>query len=585
MIDPGRITHKIATSVLPKALILGLALTLAPSMVCQGQVLLKYQVEDIASQKGELYFPDSLSRANYVQAFLHSLHLEGYPTANIRTKTFVEDTLHVRLEAGPPFNWLLLRQGNLDDGRAKKVGYQESAFRHRPLNFSELKRFFDQILVEAQNTGYPFATVRLDSMDVKEGGLEAAINFDPGPYITFDTLEIIGDSKTKPLYLSRLLRVPPAAPFSQTAIDRALKALQKVPYLQLVDQPALTFQNQTARVILPINDRRINTLDGIIGVLPNEAEDNKLLVTGQFNLSLHNVAGRGRNYHLQWQRLSRYSQNLAVSAKEPLLFGSLLDLSMSFDLLKEDTTFLNRDFKVGFTYPVHPNLSVGFFSRRQAGDLLEAPVESLAVGIADIADFRYNNYGLNMEWSTLEQSFGARRGVLTTFELGIGNKKILENTALPPEFYEGLDKNAAQYYVTLSAEKHLLLSPSFGVWMRLRGAEMGSRHLFLNDLFRLGGLNSIRGFNENFFFAKRYVYANFEPRYYFDRNSFFLLFFDWGRIKDNKEAMDQPLAVGGGISLETDQGVFSFIYALGKSKTQTMGFNFSKVHFGYTGRF
>src|SRR5690606_6123494 len=243
MIDPGRITHKIATSVLSKALILGLALTLAPSMVCQGQVLLKYQVEDIASQKGELYFPDSLSRANYVQAFLHSLHLEGYPTANIRTKTFVEDTLHVRLEAGPPFNWLLLRQGNLDDGRAKKVGYQESAFRHRPLNFSELKRFFDQILVEAQNTGYPFATVRLDSMDVKEGGLEAAINFDPGPYITFDTLEIIGDSKTKPLYLSRLLRVPPAAPFSQTAIDRALKALQKVPYLQLVDQPALTFQN------------------------------------------------------------------------------------------------------------------------------------------------------------------------------------------------------------------------------------------------------------------------------------------------------------------------------------------------------
>src|SRR5690606_6031166 len=585
MIYLRRLSQRVAHLFLLTFQYLVLSTVTVPWIECEGQVLLKYQVEDIVSQKGELYFPDSLTRNSYLEAFLHSLHLEGYPAAHIRSKTFVGDTLDVRLEAGQLFSWMHLRQGNLDGRRAMKAGYQESTFRRQPVNFVQLRSFFDGILDEAQNTGYPFATVRLDSLAMEEEGLVAAINFDPGPFITFDTLDIDGDSKTKSLFLSRLLQVAPGAPFSQAAVDHALKSLQKIPYLQLVDQPSLTFRNETAQVTLPINDRRINTLDGIIGVLPNEAEDNKLLVTGQFNLSLHNVAGRGRNYHLQWQRLSRYSQNLAVSAKEPLLFGSLLDLSMSFDLLKENTTFLNRDFKVGFTYPVHPNLSVGFFSRRQAGDLLEAPVESLAVGIADIADFRYNNYGLNMEWSTLEQSFGARRGVLTTFELGIGNKKILENTALPPEFYEGLDKNAAQYYVTLSAEKHLLLSPSFGVWMRLRGAEMGSRHLFLNDLFRLGGLNSIRGFNENFFFAKRYVYANFEPRYYFDRNSFFLLFFDWGRIKDNKEAMDQPLAVGGGISLETDQGVFSFIYALGKSKTQTMGFNFSKVHFGYTGRF
>src|SRR5690606_18641940 len=114
----------------------------------------------------------------------------------------------------------------------------------------------------------------------------------------------------KPLYLSRLLRIPPGEPFSQADVDRSLQTLQRIPSIQLVGEPQLTFQNQTAKLLLPINDRRINTLDGIIGFLPNEAEDNKLLVTGQFDLSLSNVAGRGRDYRLKWQRLTRHSQNL-----------------------------------------------------------------------------------------------------------------------------------------------------------------------------------------------------------------------------------------------------------------------------------
>ena len=585
MIYLRRLSQRVAHLFLLTFQYLVLSTVTVPWIECEGQVLLKYQVEDIVSQKGELYFPDSLTRNSYLEAFLHSLHLEGYPAAHIRSKTFVGDTLDVRLEAGQLFSWMHLRQGNLDGRRAMKAGYQESTFRRQPVNFVQLRSFFDGILDEAQNTGYPFATVRLDSLAMEEEGLVAAINFDPGPFITFDTLDIDGDSKTKSLFLSRLLQVAPGAPFSQAAVDHALKSLQKIPYLQLVDQPSLTFRNETAQVTLPINDRRINTLDGIIGVLPNEAEDNKLLVTGQFNLSLYNVGGKGREYSLQWQRLSRYSQNLSLRAKEPVLFGSLLDLSVSFDLLKEDTTFLNRDFKVGLTYPVRPELTVGFFSRRQAGDMLKVPEEELTARITDIADFRFSNYGIDLVWNTFDQLFAPRRGGLAAFEAGIGNKKILDNTAMPSSAYEGFDKNAIQYYATFSAERHLYLSPSFGAWLRLRGGEMANKNLFLNDLFRLGGLSSIRGFNDNFFFAKQYVYVNFEPRYYFVHYSYFLLFFDWGRIKDNKEAIDRPYSVGGGIRLETEQGVFSFIYALGKSNTQIMDFNFSKVHFGYIGRF
>lgn len=551
---------------------------------CTGQIL-TYQVENFPSMQGELQLPDSSAREKHIQKLIHALQLEGYPTAAIKSRNYSGDTLAIILHAGEAFHWLQLRRGNLSDSLADKAGFDKVGIHGRPLDFHQLHHFFDGVLEESQNIGYPFATIRLDSISIKDLQLAAAINFDPGPFIVFDTVEIGGDSKTKADYLSKVLRIPPGAPFSQASVDRALRGLQKLPYVQLVSEPQLSFQNTTAKLFLPLTDRRINSLDGIVGVLPSEAEDNKLLVTGQFNLAMYNVAGRGRDYLLQWQRLSRYSQNLSLGAKEPMLLGSLIDLAVTFELLKQDTSFLNRDFKIELKYPIHQDLSIGFFSRRQSGDLLDLGNGGPATMLRDAADFRFNSYGVNFLWSALDHALLPKSGWFASMETGLGNKRLLENSALPSTAYDEAIKHSLQYYLTLSVEKHLQLNPRLSTWLRIRAGEMDSKNLFINDLFRLGGLNSIRGFNENFFFAKRYVYANFEPRYYFDNYSYFLLFVDFGELKDQREIPEKPLSLGAGFSLETNEGVFSFIYALGKSETQLMGFNFSKIHFGYTGRF
>ena len=552
------------------------------------QNLLLYEVEGSPSSAGtgKEYFADSLSRELFLKELLASLHGGAYPFASIQSKTYSGDTLKVKMESGAAFTWLSLRRGNLEERLAEHAGFLAAEFQQRQFDLGNLKDLFNKVLDEAQNIGYPFAAIRLDSLVQEGSGISAAIDFQYGPYITFDSLDISGNSRTKSAYLSRLLRIPPGSAFSQKKVDRSLGLVQKLPYIQLVGEPQLTFQNQSAKLSLPINDRRINTLDGIIGILPNEQGDNKLLVTGQFDLSLYNVAGRGRNYHLQWQRLSEYSQNLSVSAEEPMLLGSLFDLRVSFDLIKQDTSFLNRDFRVDMGYRASHELYLGFFSRRQAGDLLSVPaVEDQR--LPEVADFRLNNYGMNLIWDDLDNILFPRRGWFSDLEFGIGNKRLLQNTGLPVSNYEGVEMNSVQYYLTFSMERHLLFSSGLGALVRMRAGEMANKNLFLNDLFRLGGLQSIRGFNENFFFAKRYVYANFEPRFYFDTYSYFLLFLDAATLQGigGKGNLDRPFAFGGGVSLASGEGVFNFIYALGKSNTQLLGFNFSKIHFGYTGRF
>jgi outer membrane protein assembly factor BamA len=312
-----------------------------------------------------------------------------------------------------------------------------------------------------------------------------------------------------------------------------------------------------------------------------------MLVTGQFDLVLYNVAGKGRNYELHWQRFNQFSQNLNISALEPLLFGSGIDLKASFSLLKEDSTFLARDFRLDFGYRLGPGSYVRFFNRRQAGDLLAVSDLSDATELPEVGDFRFNNYGLGFEHSWLDDRFFPRRGAFTGFEFALGNKNILVNTAIPPNLYENIDLSTIQYYLSAKVEKYFYGNQRLGLLTRLSGGLMENPNLFVNDLFRLGGLKTIRGFNENFFFANNYIYLNIEPRYYFDTYSYFMIFADMGRLENQVQNLktDYPFSMGIGFSLETGSGIFNFIYALGGSNAQEFALNLSKIHFGYTGRF
>jgi outer membrane protein assembly factor BamA len=311
------------------------------------------------------------------------------------------------------------------------------------------------------------------------------------------------------------------------------------------------------------------------------------LVTGQFDVMLSNLGGSGRNYELHWQRFNQFSQNLKVAAFEPMLLGSMIDMGVSFSLLKEDTTFLNRDFRLSFGYRFNSDGYLKFFTRRQAGDLLAVSGLREITKLPEAGDFRFNNFGVNYAHYWLDDVFFPRRGAFVQMEFAIGNKSLIQNTAIPPSLYEGVVLRSLQYYMEGRLEKHFYFNPQWGLFTRLSGGFVQNENLLLNDLFRLGGLQSIRGFNENFFFANNFVYLNVEPRFYFDTYSYFMIFADMGRLENNVQGLllDNTISAGMGFSLETGNGIFNFVYGLGGSNVQDFAFNLSKIHFGYTGRF
>ncbi len=535
----------------------------------------------------EQVFSDSLAKAAFIRTRFQELYQLGYldPIQSVLLQS--KDSLWLSVDTGKKFEWVTLRQGNVEPVVLVKAGADMKRFNQKPFDYRQVYRLFESIIKESENKGYPFAAVKLDSLERDGNRISAALNLDLGPFITFDTLKVTGDSKTKPKFLSNFLQIRPGEPFSQRKVQNGIQQIRNLPYLRWSGEPELSFQNEEATLYLPINDRRINSIDGIIGFLPNELEGGRLLVTGQFDVMLHNLGGSGRNYELHWQRFNQFSQNLKVAAFEPMLLGSMIDMGVSFSLLKEDTTFLNRDFRLSFGYRFNSDGYLKFFIRRQAGDLLTSSGLSEITALPEAGDFRFNNYGLNYAHYWLDDVFFPRRGAFAELEFAIGNKNLIQNTAIPPSLYEGIVLKTLQYYLQGRFEKHFYFNQQWGLFTRLSGGFVQNENLLLNDLFRLGGLQSVRGFNENFFFANNYVYLNVEPRFYFDTYSYFMIFADMGRLENNVQGLpvDNTFSAGMGFSLETGNGIFSFVYGLGGSNVQDFAFNLSKIHFGYTGRF
>lgn len=535
------------------------------------------QIEKVPKQEIS-YFLSKERAASQADSSLQQMRSRGFLQAKILEKTG-KDTLVYLVESGPLYSWSGLDLSSIPEKFLEAEGQPGE-------EFTAPYTWIEDLLDFAEDKGLPFAEVKIDSVQIQGTKLTGRIDFTPGPLITWDSLSLAGNSKTQLTYLQLLSKLEVGRPFSQSRLEESTQLLQRSPYFSLLGPPQVSFQQQKAIPIFSLQERRLNVFDGVIGFLPNENEPGKLLITGQVDLQLYHLGGKGRDISLQWQRLNVQSQSLDLKFKESFIFRSPLDASVEFSLLRQDSSFVNRSFVLEFGYRVSDSGYLNFFTRRQAGDLLEQPrfdPQQLPAAI----DYRWNQYGIGGEWNLLDDLRFPRRGGRLSGEFSVGNKRILENTGIPEELYEGLTERSTQIMGRIEVEKHVFVKPVLGMWIRGSGGIIENPNLFLNELFRIGGLNSIRGFNEKFFFARHYGFVNLEQRLFFGQNSYLMVFGDFGVLNNPyfSPQKDTPFSFGSGINLDTEGGLFSFVFALGKSNIQPLAFEYARVHFGYLARF
>jgi hemolysin activation/secretion protein len=122
-----------------------------------------------------------------------------------------------------------------------------------------------------------------------------------------------------------------------------------------------------------------------------------------------------------------------------------------------------------------------------------------------------------------------------------------------------------------------------------RGASIfGNSTIFRNELFRIGGLKTLRGFDEESIFCSTYIIPTMEYRFLFSKNSNLLLFAEGAWYDNNsngKYLQDTPISVGAGVNFETKAGILSLNYGIGNQFGNGFDPRSGKIHFGLTALF
>ena len=530
-------------------------------------------------KNGKTVFSDSIKAKIAADSVHRTIQAQGFLESEIE-KGISGDTLWYIIKEGPIYSWTWIDSNEIPESYQKQLDPPGSGY-------SEPYHWLDEVLRISENSGYPFASVQLDSIQVDGKSLQGKVRYESGPLIVWDSVSLPKSSKTSPIYLQLFSGLEIGEPFSQKQFENSIQKIRRSHYFTLNGSPEINFQNRTAIASFPIQERKVNVFDGVIGFLPNENEQGNLLVTGQVDLQLFHLGGKGRDIALQWQRLNIQSQSLELGYREAFIFRSKLDFGFQFSLLKQDTSFVNREFELDFGYQISDAGYLRFFTNRKSGDLLNSNLDQGTNNLPSALDYRWTQYGLKGEWDLRDEVVFPRRGTLIKANFSVGNKRILENTGIPVEAYAEISESSLQIQGGITGEKHVYMNPFWGMWVKGSAGILQNDNLFLNEYFRLGGLKTIRGFNEKFFFARSYGFLSFEQRLFFGENTYLMVFTDVGILNNpyNSPKKDKPFSFGTGINLDTGGGLFSFVFALGKSNIQPLSFEYARVHFGYLARF
>ena len=113
-----------------------------------------------------------------------------------------------------------------------------------------------------------------------------------------------------------------------------------------------------------------------------------------------------------------------------------------------------------------------------------------------------------------------------------------------------------------------------------------SSSYIINELYRFGGINSIRGFNENSLQGNAFSSILTEYRYVLSPSIYAHTIIDYGYFQDKTSDTDNNLlCFGFGFGLLTKNGLFNLIYANGSTKEQAIKLSNSIIHISFKATF
>ena len=518
-----------------------------------------------------------------------SLIGEGYLEAGFDTSYVRNDTQYHHLWTGGTYEWVRLDPGNVNERILAETGYREKLYQKKQINVGGLVGLFNDVLTEYENRGYPMARLQLVIDRWDESGLEGHLQVDKHQFYSIDSLIVKGYDQANRRYLENAIQIKPGDPFNRALLQNIALRIKEVPFLQQVKPPEVVFrQGGKADLYLYLKKRNANRFNGILGVLPDE-QTGKITITGEAKLDLLNALfNAGEEIHLKWRKLQTQTQELKTSFHIPYLLQLPIGIGAKFDLYKRDSTYLELSPTAEIRYQLTNRSYFSVYYNNYQSRLLDPSQFQNSTTLPAFNDTRKSTVGVNVAFERLDYRLNPRKGGYINIRGGAGVKQIIQLDSLDPEIYEDVNLRSTQYELEGSVGYYIPLFKRFTWFFGGNGGWLINENLFANEMKRLGGIQSFRGFDDQSILASAYAVGTSEFRFLLEQNSYLYAFVDYGYYENStSEAFitDDPMGIGLGISFQTKPGIFTINYALGKQQGNPFLFRAAKIHFGFVNYF
>jgi len=518
-------------------------------------------------KKYQTTFFDSISAISELNKIVEIERSKGFVSANFDSVYFDTSSIRAFFYRG---NKLILNKLTLNSTTVTEdFKFHKKEYTKTPFSAQNIAHLQNNIISYYENNGFPFAKTELRFEVKVQDTIDAIINIQKNNFIQFDSLIINGNVKISNRFMQQYLSIQKKQTFSEKSFTEIEKKINTLTFIILTQKPDIEFTENAAKVYLYLKKKPTNSFSGIIGILPPENENEQFSLTGDMQIYLQNTLSHADIFSLNWQKYQAKSQKMKVDFQYPYLFNIPIGISSSLNLGLQDSSFFNSSATIGFQYYYKSNNYVKIFYQKVATSLLENFEQN------NYAQTSTNSFGLGFYYNNLDYTFNPRKGLFWESNFSSGKKIIdSESSSLQYKFESNLSA-----YIPFFKRMTFHIQNYSGI---LRNSQ-----LFLNELFRLGGLNTLRGFDEESIFASSFYTINLELKYLFEQNSNFLVFYNQAfyNQKLTQTISDKPFGFGGGFNFQTKAGVFSLIYALGKQLDQPIKLRNAKIHFGYVNRF
>jgi len=522
----------------------------------------------------------TLSAYKEVRDLVQWWHARGHLLAGV--DSIQSDSTQVRawLTCGPTYQLGQVKQGNLPDEVYHKLGP------HRKITFSyaNLIKQQEQVIQWYENRGYPFVKVRFDSIQLTDRNISLQWKVTPERLFRIDTILIEGDLKLRKTFLMKYLGLKQGMPYNEALLASISGKLRQLPFLKEKEGMVVRLTPRTNKLILSLDRKNASQFDGIVGILPNPVT-NKAIITGDLKLKLVNgVLRSGETIDVEWRRLQSQTQDVQAKLIYPYLAGTPIGTDASLKIYRKDTSFIDVNWSGGIQYYLKGLNHLKIFYKQRDSRLLGTASLRNISGLPDYADIITRAYGIGSVIENLDYRFNPGKGLSFAVNIQTGNKIIQKNDRLPESVYEGLLLRSLQFQGEFHLNAYIPLGGLHVLKLGLQGASIfGNGVIFKNELFRFGGLKTLRGFDEESLFASTYIIPTLEYRYRFSENSAILVFGEgaWYENNSNRSYIqDLPISVGAGINLDTKAGILTMHYAIGNQFNNGFDLRSGKIHIG-----